>query len=504
MLIAVILAVSVLLSFTLDQFAAPRAIRRRSPEALALHISTFVFFACAILLATDRLLLSTFGTVALVCLMVTVSNAKYRALREPFVFSDLSLFSQLFSHPRLYLPFLSPIAIGGAVVGALLVAAAYSVERPMSPSVRLDAALAAVCCLIASIVMATRLPLTLDVSEDQRRHGFLAVFMALLLNGLRPATFTVLRRALEAGPFTSNSLSTDIDVIVVQSESYFDARKLDPAIKGSLYREFDRACGESFAHGELGVPAWGANTMRTEFSVLTGVAPERLGYARFYPYAFLRRPCASLAGWFRHAGHRTFAIHPYYAGFFGRDRAFPLLQFENFLDIDHFSRAERVGAYVSDAAVTDAIISTLNESPDKPVFIFTMTMENHGPLHLEAVQPGESSSLHTLGEGAEWRDLTAYLRHVANADAMIGRLLAYLRDRRRPALVCFYGDHVPALGHVFDKLGVSPEKSNYFIWRNFGTLTGARQDVPAEELGFLLARAATVNGAVTQIECSPD
>ncbi|CAB3975870.1 capsular polysaccharide biosynthesis protein [Burkholderia cenocepacia] len=45
--------------------------------------------------------------IALVALVALVSNAKYESLREPFVFSDLSLFSQLFSHPRLYLPFLS-------------------------------------------------------------------------------------------------------------------------------------------------------------------------------------------------------------------------------------------------------------------------------------------------------------------------------------------------------------------------------------------------------------
>ncbi|ONU74115.1 hypothetical protein A8E73_31445, partial [Burkholderia cenocepacia] len=59
------------------------------------------------LFVTARPIFSAFVAIALVGLVELVSNAKYESLREPFVFTDLSLFSQLFSHPRLYLPFLS-------------------------------------------------------------------------------------------------------------------------------------------------------------------------------------------------------------------------------------------------------------------------------------------------------------------------------------------------------------------------------------------------------------
>ncbi|HDR8988585.1 LTA synthase family protein [Burkholderia vietnamiensis] len=484
--------------------AKPHAKYRRSCAALALHVLAFVLVASLTLLATSRPLFSAFVAVGLVCLMVVVSNAKYRALREPFVFSDLSLFSQLFSHPRLYLPFLSPAAVAGALAAAAALAAGYCAEPSLSPDTRINAALTALVCLFAGWLVAARLPLTLEVNSDQRRHGFFAVFVAFLLNGLRPMTFETLRRTLETSPFAGSVPKVRPDVIVIQSESYFDARDAIPLIEPALYAQFDRACRESVTHGQLAVPAWGANTMRTEFSVLTGIAPERLGYARFYPYAFLRRRCASLAGCFSRAGHRTTAIHPYHAGFFGRDRAYPLLQFERFLDIEHFADAERTGAYVGDAAVADAVIAELDAVADNPVFIFAMTMENHGPLHLEPVRPGESLPLHRLGEDADWRDLTAYLRHVANADAMIGRLLGYLRERRRDTVVCFYGDHVPALGHVFDKLGVSPVKSNYFIWRNFDVLSGERRDLRAEELGSALLRAASVDRTKSQLECSPN
>jgi phosphoglycerol transferase MdoB-like AlkP superfamily enzyme len=94
-----------------------------------------------------------------------------------------------------------------------------------------------------------------------------------------------------------------------------------------------------------------------------------------------------------------------------------------------------------------------------------------------------------LGDDARWRDLTAYLRHVESADAMIGKLTHYLRERGRPAVLCFYGDHVPALSTVFDALAAEPTHTDYFIWRNFGNDTGQRRDVRVETLGSAIQRA---------------
>ncbi|AIT20110.1 LTA synthase family protein [Burkholderia thailandensis] len=493
--LALIFAIAAALSFALDALATPRAPWRRPIAAAALHVLAFAFVASCVLLVTARVLFSAFVAVALVGLMAVVSNAKHESLREPFVFTDLSLFSQLFSHPRLYLPFLSAGKVAAIAAGVALLAAGYAAETPLAPRPCAAAAAAVLACFACGCALARRLALTLDASADQRRHGFFATFVAYLLNGLRPATLRAFERAAAASPFADGRAAAFPDVIVIQSESFFDVRRAAAGIEPSLFAHFDRARRESAFYGELAVPAWGANTMRTEFAMLTGLASERLGYARFYPYAFLRRACDSLAGWFRRGGYRTVAIHPYYADFFGRDRVFPLMHFERFLDIRHFADAPRAGPYVADAAVADALIAELDAPRAKPLFAFAMTMENHGPLHLEAVEPGESRARHALGDGDEWRDLTVYLRHVANADAMIGRLLEHLRARRRDTVVCFYGDHVPALPHVFGKLGVAPERSDYFIWRNFGAPDARRRDARVEELGLILLRATEAQEA---------
>ncbi|VWB14533.1 LTA synthase family protein [Burkholderia metallica] len=499
------LAATVAFSFAFDAVAIPRAPIRRPLLSSALHILSVLFLFDLLVAVTSRPLFSACATLALVGLVAAVSNAKYESLREPFVFTDLSLFSQLFSHPRLYLPFLSVGKLAAIGAGIVLVIAGFVVERSVSLGSPAMTWLAVVLPFALAVSVAARLPLTLDPNVDQGRHGFFAVFVAYLLNGLRPTTFRRLLEVVAAGPFAIGEPRRRPDVIVIQSESFFDARRLGDTIASGLYGHFDDARREAVWHGEMSVPAWGANTMRTEFAVLTGTETFALGYARFYPYAFVRRRIASLASWLGCSGYDTTAIHPYYADFFGRNRVFPLLGFAHFLDIGHFASASRAGPYVADVAVSDAIVSKLSAADrGRPQFLFAMTMENHGPLHLERVLPGESTSRHTLGEDASWRDLTAYLRHIENADAMIGRLLDYLRTSDRETVVCFYGDHVPALPHVFEKLGVIPQTSDYFIWRNYGTDTPECRNLAAEELGSVLLHVVQDDGNRTEQPCASE
>ncbi|MHA7681439.1 LTA synthase family protein [Cupriavidus sp. PET2-C1] len=479
-------------SFLPDAIALPRprVPWRRPRAALAIHAMAAAASFSLTLAVSGRPAFAGLVAFALAALMTIVNNAKFASLHEPFVFTDLSLFGQLFRHPRLYLPFLSLVQVLTIMLGAALFVGAF-LAAPRLEAVPYGALVAlAGSALGLAALLAARLPLTLEPGEDQRHHGFIAVFVAYLLNGLRPRTVRALREALMAGPFSRTTApALHPDVIVIQSESFFDARRLGAAVNPSILANFDAACRASWQYGELRVPAWGANTMRTEFALLSGLSEAELGYARFYPYAFIRQPCASLAGWFRRAGFRTLAIHPYFADFFGRNRVFPLMHFERFMDIRHFDGAQRAGPYVADAAVANAIIAELDAAGDQPAFVMAMTMENHGPLHLERVEPGEGARYHALGDGAPWEDLTAYLRHLANADAMIGRLTDYLASRQRPAILCFYGDHVPALPGVYGNLGTMQTHSDYFIWRNNGEPAALRKEMNVAGLGLVLLDA---------------
>lgn len=92
-----------------------------------------------------------------------------------------------------------------------------------------------------------------------------------------------------------------------------------------------------------------------EFAVLLGLDSGTQGYIGSYPHACVRQPCTLLAGWFRRADYHTLAMYPYRGDFFDWHRVLPLVYFDRFLDIRHFSKAWRAGPYVADLVVADAI-----------------------------------------------------------------------------------------------------------------------------------------------------
>ncbi|WP_290788449.1 sulfatase-like hydrolase/transferase, partial [Halomonas sp.] len=197
----------------------------------------------------------------------------------------------------------------------------------------------------------------------------------------------------------------------------------------------------------------------------------------------------SLASRLGELGYRTVCVHPYPASFYLRHRVMPQLGFDDFFDISHFDARDRDGQYVGDLAVAEMVGTLLDDSDNRPLFVFAITMENHGPLHLERPVPDDAP--HLSGAAAnrlkteEIADLRVYLRHLRNADAMLGRLRAKLTPdspAARPGMLCWYGDHVPIMSGAYDRLGEPSGDTCYALWSSRReTTANARQ--AAESLG---------------------
>jgi phosphoglycerol transferase MdoB-like AlkP superfamily enzyme len=277
-------------------------------------------------------------------------------------------------------------------------------------------------------------------------------------------------------------------LVVVQSESFFDPRRLDAGIRcDEVLREFDALQAEAACSGQLEVAAWGANTVRTEFAFLSGLAGEALGVRRFNPYRRLaRQGVATLASFLQARGYRTLCVHPYAASFYDRHKVFPRLGFDEFIDIRSFAGAARSGPYVGDLAVAEKVCSLLKSAGEQPLFVFVISMENHGPLHLEKVRPDEAERFYSRPPPAGCDELTIYLRHLRNADRMAGMLRAGLEALPGRSGLCWYGDHVPIMPDVYRTLGAPAGQTDYFIWRKNGQpKPGIRRDLKVEDLGSL-------------------
>ncbi len=457
------------LSFAVTALLRPvlPALWRWEWQGVTLHAGLWLMLYALLVLILGRPWFAMALGLAFLMLLVQVSNAKFHSLREAFVFQDFEYFTDAIKHPRLYIPFLGWWKFA-LIVGVALAALCIGLWLERAPAGRfaLDGLLgqgaAMLICGGGLLALAKGGPALCFMPEDDLRElGFLACLW-------RYAWAEQLPMMLPNLPMDASELATEQhpDLLVVQSESFFDPRPLFSGIRPEILVEFDRLSAEALHHGKLVVPAWGANTVRSEFSFLCGAAEETLGVHRFNPYRkILNTQVVSLAKALKAAGYRTVCVHPYPASFYGRDKVFSHLGFDEFVDIRSFQGEEHFGPYVSDQAVTEKAKSLIAAS-EAPIFVFVITMENHGPLHLEKPLADEIASFYEVPPPPNCDDLTVYLRHLKNADQMAGELRAFLSAHPRPARFCWYGDHVPIMSNVYRQLGDPDGATAYFVWSN--------------------------------------
>lgn len=497
-------------SVSLQAFFSPGLKKMSLKSALV----SFLPLSCAsfslhsiIFVLTQRPMLSAGACLVLVLVVGGVSNAKYAALREPLVFTDFYLYLQAFKHPRLYLPFLKIVPVIAVIVVALcIIGTGFYFE---SASFQWLSWISICLLLLTSLSLflvfqlAQKVGMSENLQQDSQKYGVLA---CLVLYAARsPKNDTKLQeRILFESPFSEkpnpNTLQLESidDLVVIQSESFFDARLLSPNIKQEVLFDYDDILTHSMSHGRLRVPAWGANTMRTEFAFLTGLNPAVLGLSQYYPYQQLKRyQLPSLLSDLKAKGYFCVCIHPHASGFFMRDIFFKKLGFDQFIDETEFVNAKREGPYIADEAITQKIKDTL-KNQERPCFVFAITMENHGPLHLEQVTQHEWSEYFHDQPKLGSDELVAYLRHLKNANRMAQELTQYLSSRSHGSVLAFYGDHVPAISNVFDMFDYDDPRSNYFVWssriRDKKIIRGSNEsELAAEELAPLLVR--TINNS---------
>lgn len=482
------------LSVVTERLMTPCPPMARPWAAWALHGGSWLSAHAALTLVLGRPWFAAAAVSAFLLMLVLVNNAKFKALREPFVFQDYEYFTDAIQHPRLYIPFLGWGKFLAATAGFVL-AVAVGLWMEEAPVQRLAwsgqlGGIAVVFCGSALLLLAgswKRLPVSFEPVRDVRALGLLASLWRYAQEEGTPLAV--------ASPFdflTPKHPEGDLPhLVAVQSESFFDPRPLFAGIRPEALAEFDRLRSDAVAHGKLKVPAWGANTVRSEFAFLAGIGEDKLGVHRFNPYRTIAAgsDTPSLASYLKRLGYRTVCIHPYPASFYQRDRVYPRLGFDEFLDVRAFDDTMRFGPYIGDAAVADKVAALLREATG-PVFVFVITMENHGPLHLERVAPADVEALYSVPPPVGCDDLTIYLRHLCNADRMIAKLRQTLERCERPASLCWFGDHVPIMPSVYETFGAPDGEVEYVIWNNQTPVRPGAVDLAANDLPMAWLRGA--------------
>ncbi|WP_447577893.1 LTA synthase family protein [Achromobacter kerstersii] len=525
--------IGLVLSFAVEALLTPRPVApwRRPMAAVGVHVGVWTLAFALELMLFRRPYFAVANVLAIELLIVLVSNAKFKALKEPFVYPDFEYFMDAIKHPRLYLPFFGvgrALAAGGGYGAALWAGLALEdsitagagvwlvsfadlpQEHTFDPTAPLVPFLLHSLCLAAAglaIALTTgrRVQVSFEAVHDLKTSGLIGSVWAYG-RAERASSDSVRKRA----PFASTAspppqAGTLPDIVVIQSESFFDARQAYGHLRTDLLPNFDQLRGEAVQYGALDVPAWGANTVRTEFGFLSGMAGADLGIHRYNPY---RRLAAdgfpTLASHLKAQGYRTICVHPYHRSFYNRDRVLPKMGFDEFIGLEAFADAVCDGPYVGDRVLGQRVLQLLGDRPGHPLYIHVITMENHGPLHWEATNEDDARNVLREELPNDCGDLIAYARHLRNADEMFGDLRAELLVRGHPAALCIFGDHVPIMPQVYRQLGEPAGTTDYLMWTTQRAEVPRRQDCNVAELaGACLTAAQQLSRCESAVQGGP-
>jgi phosphoglycerol transferase MdoB-like AlkP superfamily enzyme len=249
------------------------------------------------------------------------------------------------------------------------------------------------------------------------------------------------------------------DIVVVQSESFFDPASMRGYEASNFAPNLRRLAAHGIS-GKLHVPTFGGGTIRTEFEVLTGLSLRYFENLQFPYLQMSHKAVPSLMHTLKRHGYATIALHGNEPTFWNRNTAFKLLGFDRFVSQSSFpAHAAMDGKYMADSAMTDEIMRQLKDN-GPPQFLFAISIEAHGPYDVEPANRAERDAIPVPDgiTGIDKQELQTYLYHLQHADAELGRLVAWLAQRQRPSLVLFYGDHLPGLSNSYRITGFIDDK----------------------------------------------
>lgn len=277
---------------------------------------------------------------------------------------------------------------------------------------------------------------------------------------------------------------------------------------------------DRIAYGRMYAPVWGGTTVNTEWEFLTGMSlrhcPSAIPFLQFtssdYEYNLVRN--------LKQYGYKAYAFHPYYEAGYNRRQVYERMGFDDMTFIESLDPEYRnmrfderpsddktnaaEGMYIrnliSDEYDLDYVLDWYEANKGNgPLFMFNVTMQNHGPYNLE----GYENTVHLNDSMSGKVDTEQYLSVISRTDAAIRKLIDYFETCNDPTVILVFGDHQPNVDeafykNLFDTKNIGPEIEHlkyvtpYLMWTNFDTEMPDGSDISSNFLAEELLGAAKV------------
>ena len=234
-------------------------------------------------------------------------------------------------------------------------------------------------------------------------------------------------------------------VIVIMNESFADLSVLGDFVSDDYLASF-YDIDDYLLRGMVYPSVCGGGTCNSEFEFLTGSSMANVK-AGIYPYLNYDLSNASnLVQVFNNLGYQTVAFHPYQAENWNRINVYNSFGFQEFLSQEDMTDKEILSWTISDHSDFEKI-KEIYENRTAPLFLFNVTMQNHGGYNVPIRSDVELVSIEKQYSG--YSDVINYLTLIRESADAFKELLNYFAAQPDPVIICMFGDHQPILDEDF-------------------------------------------------------
>lgn len=295
----------------------------------------------------------------------------------------------------------------------------------------------------------------------------------------------------------NNTASEKPDIVLLLQESTVDPHIYDlpEGTKLPNLFMFQQDAGV-VAHSQMRVQTFGGGTWLSEFSALTGLNSDDFGAQKSGVFYFIVDNLKnSLFKEMKANGYYTVVLTPFNKGAYHSGHAYETLGVDRIIQPQELGYPGKLQDNLWTISTDDMlkyIKEILAKETDKPVFIFSLTMYEHGPYK------DTHSDDYAIKDKIKHKDAAGefshYMEKIIASDGAIRDFSAFIEKRDRPLMFLYFGDHQPGISlNQYNSSFSSPAYLTQFTLRDnlkSGTAikTGSLTDISFLG-GILLERA---------------
>lgn len=340
-----------------------------------------------------------------------------------------------------------------------------------------------------------------DLNSSYETEGYLlsTVIAGTYLVKEKPAGYStaaveeICREQEEQKGTVQEEVIVPVNIICIMNESFSDLRVTGELETNEEVMPFFDSLEENTLKGSLYMPVFGAGTSNSEFEFLVGDAMALMAPGTTAYQFNVREGEGTLVSTLKEQGYETVALHPYPAENWNRDVCYENMGFDEFLAWEYFEDCPLTRCYVGDRQDYEKLVGLIEdkEDPQDRLFLFNVTMQNHGGY--DTLFDNFQQSIYLTGElEGKYPMADQYLSLMKTSDDALQWLLTELEQVEEPTMVVLFGDHQPSVEDEFyyeisglDESTVTSEES--MIWYETPYLIWTNYPLEAEEPGDMSA-----------------